>query len=110
MVKNPPSNAGDMGLILGWGAKNPSMLQGNSTLALQLKKPARHSEDAVQPKSKGKRKKTKERKEKSDSQESKKCSISEARGLHRRGSFAGGCRMSHMQRGPSKDKFSKAKP
>ena len=29
MVKNPPSNAGDMGLILGRGAKIPSMLQGN---------------------------------------------------------------------------------
>ena len=56
MVKNPPSNAGDEGLIPGPGSKIPRAARQLSPRAttreaheLQLEKAARHNEDPAQP-------------------------------------------------------------
>ena len=49
MVKNPPSNAGDVGLIPGWGTKIPHAM---GKLSSQLEKPTGHNEHSVQQKPK----------------------------------------------------------
>ena len=48
MVKNPPFNAGNMGLILGWGIKIPNA-SGATQPAPKLENPARHNERSCTP-------------------------------------------------------------
>ena len=47
MVRNLPSNAGDMGLIPGWGTKTPNAMGQLSPRTLQLEKRANSSEHPV---------------------------------------------------------------
>ena len=46
VAKNPPSNAGDAGLILGWGTKIPHAMGQLSPRTLE---PARHNSRACVP-------------------------------------------------------------
>ena len=47
VVRNLPSNAGDMGLIPGWGTKTPNAMGQLSPCTLQLEKRVNSSENPV---------------------------------------------------------------